>query len=270
MKKPKLFSILVNVFFILLLFAGILSRKFGSFDLFENAAYMSALHVIGLPAMLGIYAGLYGGFAGFPSVSLYIPFLLGIFINFVIFDFLARKFANKEKKLLVGMFLLFIITIIPFGIIFAGIERSQEKNREMTNQKRLEEEKLLSQNEIKLISPNGGEKLCSGQDYRIEWLNKGWENLTFQVLEYESENNSKPSKYYQITSKGNSYVNNVRENSFIWNTGTVDSKANGYGASHVEGELLKIKIYAYNESGSGFISEEDESDGFFSIVNCNQ
>lgn len=138
-------------------------------------------------------------------------------------------------------------------------ETTPEKNSENYNQNY----PTTASSDIKILAPNGNEKICKNSTYTIRWevLNPEIKNKygRISIINMDSSDGATYSEY--------SLDINVPLNkeSYQWNRAGFIEK---YNINLSPGNYYKIKISA--EKRNNFTYEtHDESDNYFSIVDCN-
>jgi len=111
---------------------------------------------------------------------------------------------------------------------------------------------------IKVISPNGGEKLCLDDDFAISWESKGVSLITVSVITLEAGGSG--SYPLETVSANSSETGNLGEGKYIWEVG------------HARGGILLKKgvNYKINISSADGILIGDSSDNAFEILLCKE
>lgn len=129
----------------------------------------------------------------------------------------------------------------------------QEISQNNLLQQQINELAKESERYVKIISPNGGENFCLGEETIIEWESRGVDTVGVRVIKQEINGN----RYYYINLDS---VPATYNEEGISGKGTAIWKVKDVPA----GEGYKIEIIS-----TGLISKvSDASDGVFSILLC--
>lgn len=111
----------------------------------------------------------------------------------------------------------------------------------------------LQQQYVKIISPNGGENLCLGDNFNIKWESKGLETVELYISKPQAASyplGAYPADFNEINEPG--------WGMFVWKVGTTSG-----GINLREGNAWTITI-----SNPDNPEINDRTDGVFSILQC--
>jgi|GEM_PF-2165578 len=108
---------------------------------------------------------------------------------------------------------------------------------------------------LRLISPNGGETLCLGEDFTIIWETKGVSRVELYI------GDGKQTEFIGNTSAINIETGECNKGFFTWEAGKIDGKI------LQEGYTYKILIKSGDSSGWSKV-QKDESEYPFQILLC--
>lgn len=173
---------------------------------------------------------------------------------------MINKLIREQKDILL-IIVLIVITglVVGFGVYWWQQSLVRELRGELT-QKRSELSQFNKDKDperyLELVSPNGGEILCKGEEFIIQWKNKGIKTIALGI-KTGTDSYGLPNAYglpadYNETGESGSGM-------FVWKVdkvgGNVDLK---------EGHIYSICIYSFDED----YEFEDCSDDLFSILEC--